>query len=321
MLKQGRNLAQLQHDLQDKVQLNLQQVASPGLEQSGLSQWDFAQLPKEYVSKTAGYEIKAFPALVKEGQSVAIKLFEQAFLAEEAHYRGVRQLIVLAIPSPIKYLQEKLPNKAKLGLYFNPFGQIQALINDCINAAVDHLIGQYCSKFNSDIRSKDAFQACCDFVRQDINELVLDIAQKIEQGLTTAHGINKKMKGNVPLNMIAAHGDIKQHLDSLVYPDFVADIGVSRLNDWQRYIEGIKRRLDKLPIDPVKDKLHQLNIEKVQQEYQKKRQQIPPGREVPQELHEIRWLIEELRISFFAQQLGTSVPVSAKRISNQLASI
>jgi ATP-dependent helicase HrpA len=321
LIKQGRNLALLQHELQGKVSHNLQKVATPNLEQKGLTQWTFDDLPKEYVNKSAGYEIKAFPGLVNEGKTVGIKLYEQAYLAQAAHKLGLRQLIVLAIPSPIKYLQEKLPNKAKLGLYFNPFGQIQALINDCINAGVDHLITQYSVKFSTDIRNKADFQACCEYVRQDINELVLQIAQKIEQGLTTAHGINKKMKGNVPLTMINAHRDIKQHLDSLVFPDFVASIGVDKLNDWQRYIEGIKRRLDKLAIDPIKDKLHQLNIEKVLGEYEKKCQQIPPGREIPAELREIRWLIEELRISFFAQQLGTNMPISAKRISNQLASI
>jgi ATP-dependent helicase HrpA len=321
LIRQGRNLSELQHSLQGKVKRNLQKVATPDLEQKGLTQWSFNMLPKEYVSKSAGYEIKAYPALVNEGNTVGIKLFEQAHLAESAHKIGLRQLVVLAIPSPIKYLQEKLPNKAKLGLYFNPFGQIQTLIDDCINAGVDHLIGDFRQRLSSDIRNKEEFQACCDFVRQDINELVLDIAKKIEVGLTTAHGINKKMKGNVPLTMIHAHSDIKQHLDSLVFPHFVSAIGVKRLADWQRYIEGIRRRFEKLPIDPIKDKLHQLNIEKIQADYQKKCQQITPGKEMPAELAEIRWLIEELRISFFAQQLGTNVPISSKRIANQLATI
>ena len=321
LLKQGRDLLALQHELQGKVKQNLRKVATPGLEQKGLSSWTFADLPKEYLNKTAGYEIKAFPALVKEGQTVAIKLFDQAHIAQSAHWLGLRQLVLLAIPSPIKYLQEKLPNKAKLGLYFNPFGQVKVLIDDCINAGVDQLIRQYARQHACEIRTQAEFQACCDFVRQDINELVVEIAKKVEVGLTTAHGISKKMKGNVPLNMINAHSDIKQHLDSLVFRDFIATLGVERLSDWQRYIEGIKRRLDKLPIDPMKDKLHQLNIEKVQDEYRKKCQQVPPGKEMPAELQEVRWLIEELRISFFAQQLGTSMPISVKRIQNQLAAI
>jgi ATP-dependent helicase HrpA len=321
VLKQGRNLSKLQHDLQGKVKQSLKQVVSPGIEQKGLTQWTFADLPREFVEQRAGFEIKAFPGLVKQGSSVAIQLFEQAHLAQRAHLIGVRQLIILAIPSPIKYLQEKLPNKAKLGLYFNPFGQIQALIDDCINAGVDQLIKQFCDRHQSELRSQEAFKRCCDEVRQDINDLVLALTQKIEIGLTNAHGIAKKLKGNVPLNMINAHSDIKQHLDSLVYPNFVSEIGVERINDWQRYIEGIKRRLDKLPIDPIKDKLHQLNIEKVQEEYQRRLSQIPVGREIPTALQEVRWLLEELRISFFAQQLGTSMPISVKRIQNQLIAI
>lgn len=321
LIRQGRNLTELQHNLQGKVKQNLQKVATPELEQNGLIQWSFADIPKEYVSKSAGYEIKAYPALVNEGRTVAIKLYEQAHLADTAHKTGLRQLVVLAIPSPVKYLQEKLPNKAKLGLYFNPFGQIQTLIDDCINAGVDSLISDYSQQHSTDVRNKQEFHACCEFVRRDINELVLDIAKKIEVGLTTAHGINKKMKGNVPLSLIHAHSDIKQHLDSLVFPNFVSAIGVKRLVDWQRYIEGIKRRFEKLPIDPIKDKLHQLNIEKIQAEYQKKCQQLGPGKAIPKDLAEVRWLIEELRISFFAQQLGTNMPISAKRIANQLASI
>lgn len=321
LIRQGRNLSEIQHSLQGKVKSNLQKVATPELEQKGLSQWSFDDLPKEYVSKSSGYEIKAYPALVSEGKTVGIKLFEQAYLAQAAHKVGLRQLVILAIPSPIKYLQEKLPNKAKLGLYFNPFGQIQTLIDDCINAGVDSLINDFFQQCSTDIRNKQEFLACCEFVRQDINPLVLEIAKKIEVGLTTAHGINKKMKGNVPLSLIHAHSDIKQHLDSLVFPSFVSAIGVKRLNDWQRYIEGIKRRFEKLPIDPIKDKLHQLNIEKIQGDYQKKCQQISIGKEIPAELAEVRWLIEELRISFFAQQLGTNMPISAKRIANQLSSI
>jgi ATP-dependent helicase HrpA len=118
--------------------------------------------------------------------------------------------------------------------------------------------------------------------------------------------------------MISAYGDIKQHLDSLVFIGFVSDIGVSKLDDWQRYIEGIVRRLDKLPIDPTKDRLHQLNIEKVQHAYSSRLQKIAAGVAIPQELTEVRWMIEELRVSFYAQQLGTAMPISSKRIINQL---
>jgi ATP-dependent helicase HrpA len=242
-------------------------------------------------------------------------------MAQASHKLGLRKLIILGIPSPVKYLQDKLPNKAKLGLYFNPFGQIKALIDDCIDAGVDQLIQQYCQKHDGDIREKQHFESCCEFVKKEINDTVLRVAQQVEVGLTVAHEIKKKMKGSVPLNLIYAHGHIKGQLDSLVYKGFVADVGAHKLADWQRYIKAIFKRLEKVAIDPTKDKLHQLNLEKAEQAYQDKCNKISQNQPIPEELQEVRWLLHELQVSFFAQQLGTSAPISVKRILNHLDSI
>jgi ATP-dependent helicase HrpA len=321
VMAQGRDLVSLQQTLQGKVKLNLQKVATPELEQSGLIEWTVAPLPKEFINKNGGYEIKAYPALIDEGKTVGIKLFEQPHLANNAHQLGLRKLIILAIPSPVKYLQDKLPNKAKLGLYFNPFGQIKALIDDCIDAGVDQLISQYCHKHQTDIRDKQHFQACCDFVRADINACVLDLAEKVEVGLTIAHDIKKKMKGNIPLHLIYAHGHIKSQVDALVFKGFVANLGGDKLTDWQRYIKAVAKRLEKLAVDPTKDKLHQLNLDKAQQAYQTKCDKMPANQPHPAELQAVWWLLQELQVSFFAQQLGTSAPISVKRILNHLNSI
>ncbi|WP_339900044.1 ATP-dependent RNA helicase HrpA [Paraglaciecola polaris] len=320
LFKQGRDLHGLQHELQSKVKQSLSSIAKPGLEKSGLTKWDFDALPEEYESKQSGFNVKAYPALVAQKHSVAIKLFDKPYMAQSSHQLGLRQLILISIPSPIKYLHEKLPNKAKLGLYFNPFGKITALIDDVIAAAIDELVTQFQLQ-NGNIRTPEPFEKCCVFVRSEINDRVLEIAQKVEIGLTKAHQIKKKMKGNVPMSMINAYGDIKQHLDSLVFGGFTSEIGAGRLNDWQRYIEGIARRIEKLPIDPTKDRLHQLNVEKVQQAYAKQLNKVPAGVPVPDALAEVRWMIEELRVSFFAQQLGTAMPISTKRIINQLETV
>ncbi|GAA6183188.1 MULTISPECIES: ATP-dependent RNA helicase HrpA [Aliiglaciecola] len=320
LLKQGRDLHVLKYGLQEKISSTLKQAASPEIEKSGLTQWDFTALEEEYIDNSQGYEVKAYPALVDDKKSVAIKLFESPEKALNMHRQGLRRLIMLNIPSPLSYLKEKLPNKAKLGLYFNPFGQIQALINDCIEAGVDHLITRFESDNNVQIRSPEVFNQARDYVRKDINDVVLDIAKKVEVGLTQAHQVQKKLKGNVALNMISAHGDIKQHLNSLVFPGFITQFGIEKIDDWNRYIKGIVRRLEKLPIDPNKDRLHQLNIEKVQSRFNAALSKIPDGKPVPADLAFVRWMIEELRISFFAQQLGTPMPISMKRIENQLLS-
>ena len=314
LIDQGRDLVALQHKLQGKVKQSLQQVATPEVEQTKLTQWDFGALEQEFVRRQGQFEVKAYPGLVDDKSSVSIKLFDKPHLAQQAHQQGLRRLILLNIPSPVKYLQQKLPNKAKLGLYFNPFGQVQKLIDDCIAAAIDNLIEQH----EMDVRDESQFNRATDLIRGELNETVLHIAQKVEKGLTVAHGIHKKMKGNVPLNMISAHGDIKQHLSQLIFTDFVTQVGAPRLDDWNRYIESIARRLEKLSIDPTKDRLHQISVEKVQQEYDKMLSLVPPGQPVPEELLEGKWMIQELRVSFFAQQLGTAYPISEKRILNFL---
>ncbi|WP_194362743.1 ATP-dependent RNA helicase HrpA [Neptunicella marina] len=315
LLAQGRDLAKLQFSLSDKVKQSLRKVATPKLEQTQLTDWSFGKLQQEYTDDRGGYQVKAYPALVDEGESVAIKLFDQPHLAQKNQQQGLRRLVRINIPSPVKYLQDKLPNKSKLGLYFNPFGNIKVLIDDCIDAAIDDLLAE---KF-SDIRDPDIFKQACDYVRAELNDKVLAIATAIEPGLTLAHQINKRMKGNVPLNMINAHGDIKQQLQGLVFSGFVTELGAKRVADWQRYIKAIERRLEKLAIDPNKDRMAQLSVEKVHKAIEVAKNKIPAGQPLPAEINEARWMMEELRVSLFAQQLGTAYPVSEKRILNHLS--
>ncbi|MCC2615525.1 ATP-dependent RNA helicase HrpA [Aestuariibacter halophilus] len=321
VIGQGRDLQALKAQLSGKVQDSILQAAEPDIEQSGCIDWQFDQIEPQYVSQQGAFEVKAYPALVAEKDSVGLRLFDQAWQAEQSHREGVRQLIMLNIPSPIKYLQDKLPNRAKLGLYFNPFGQVKPLIDDCIRAGLDHLMTGFCAEHNTDIRDAQTFEQLKEYCRGAINDEVLDIAEQVERILTLAHGIQKKLKGNVPLDMIAAHGHIKQRLSELVYPGFVSAVGAAKLADLQRYVQALAKRLEKLPIDPNRDRLQQLTIDKVQQQYQQHLTQLPKGEPVPEGLQDVQWMIEELHVSLFAQQLGTAYPISAKRIENHLASI
>ncbi|WJG07862.1 ATP-dependent RNA helicase HrpA [Aliiglaciecola sp. LCG003] len=318
VLQQSRDLHQLKQALKGKVSQTLQQAASPEVEQKELTDWSFDTLEKEYLDNSQGYEVRAFPALIPDKVGVAIKLFDTPEKAQAQHQIGLRKLIRLNITSPVNYLQNKLPNKAKLGLYFNPFGKIQNLIDDCIDAGIDSLLDSFQKQNQTEIRSPELFAQAREYVRSEINDRVLAIAEKVETGLTQAHKIQKRLKGSVSLDLISAQGDIKQHLNSLVFTGFVAQIGYARLDDWNRYINGIDRRLEKLPIDPHKDRMHQLSIEKIQAKYQVSLQKIPQGKPIPDALAAIRWMIEELRVSLFAQQLGTAFPISIKRIENQL---
>ena len=142
-------------------------------------------------------------------------------------------------------------------------------------AGIDAIVSDYCKTNNTDIRSKADFEACLEIARANINDRVLEIAKQVEQGLTLAHQCQKQMKGNVPLTMINALGDCKAHLASLVFPGFVSEIGESRLDDWNRYIKGLARRLEKLPIDPNKDRMHQVTVEKSIKEWERRAASTP----------------------------------------------
>jgi ATP-dependent helicase HrpA len=228
-------------------------------------------------------------------------------------------LIKNTVPSPLKFLQQKLPNKAKLSLYFNPFGQISILIDDIIMAAIDQLVREFEDKTKQQIRDKQSFQAVCEIVREHINDTALEIATKIEKGLTVAHQIQKQCKGNIPLNMLNSIGAIKAQLSRLVYRGFVFDFGIHRLDDWNRYVTALQQRMDKLKVDPNRDRLNQLEVEKADSKYQEVLSKYKKQGLATNQLTEVEWMLEEFKVSLFAQQLGTSMPISLKRITNKLA--
>ena len=316
LLARGLDLAKLKAQLQGKVTDTLSKVADKGIEKTDLTQWDFGKLPASYVKKQGQYEIKAYPALVDKKSAAAVELFDNEVKAQQAHQKGLRRLVLLNVPSPIKYLQQNLPNKAKLGLYFNPFGKIADLIDDCIAAGVDSLLVK-----SGDIRDEQAFEAVKEQIRGELGDAVVLIATQVEQVLSIAHSLHKKMKGRVDLTMITAHGDIKSQLESLIFKGFVSAHGADKITDLIRYLKAIQKRLEKLPVDPNRDRLCVLELEKVAQEYKKLVNKTPKGLPIPDEVTAIFWMQQELRVSLFAQTLGTPYPISAKRVINAIKEI
>ena len=311
-IAESMNLDELKFNLKDRVQESISAVADDGIEQSGLHIWSFADLPQCYEQKQRGFSVKAFPAIVDEKDAVGIKLFETEFEQSMAMQQGLRRLLLLNVPSPIKYLHEKLPNKAKLGLYFTPFGRVLDLIDDCIACAVDKLIAD----FGGFVWDEAGFEKLRDFVRENLNEVTVDIAQKVEQILTLTYQLNQRLKGKMDFTMAFALSDIKSQLAGLVYQGFVQKSGYDRLPDLQRYLQAVDKRIDKLAQDVNRDRAAMLRVEQVQQAYQQLLAKLPKSKPISDEIAEIRYMIEELRVSLFAQQLGTKYQISDKRIAN-----
>ena len=311
-IAESMNLDELKFSLKDRVQESISAVADDGIEQSGLHIWSFAELPQCYEQKQRGFSVKAFPAVVDEKDAVGIKLFETEFEQAVAMQQGLRRLLLLNVPSPIKYLHEKLPNKAKLGLYFTPFGRVLDLIDDCIACAVDKLIAD----FGGFVWNEEGFDKLRDFVRENVNEVTVDIAQKVEQILTLTHQLNQRLKGKMDFTMAFALSDMKSQISGLIYQGFVQKSGYARLPDLLRYLQAIDKRMDKLAQDVNRDRAAMLRVEQVQQAYQQLLAKLPKSKPISDEVAEIRYMIEELRVSLFAQQLGTKYQVSDKRILN-----
>lgn len=314
---ESKDLLALKEQLRAQVQQTLSQVADDDIEQEGLTLWSFGPLPQEYSQKRGGFEVKAYPALVDQKDSVAIQLFDSPVAQQTAMWAGQRRLVLLNVPSPIKYLQEKLPNKAKLGLYFTPFGKVAELIDDCIACGCDQLMQQH-GGLSWD---NDTFQQQKEIIRGELNEAVVKIAAQVEQILTAAHGIRKLFKGKMTLELAFAHSDIQAQLERLIHKGFVTATGAARLPDLLRYLKGIERRMEKIPVDANRDRMYMLKVQHVEQAYQQLVGKLGKGQAIPEEVSNVRWMIEELRISYFAQVLGTPYPVSDKRVLQAIEAI
>ncbi|WP_346254091.1 ATP-dependent RNA helicase HrpA [Proteus mirabilis] len=316
-LAEGKDLNQLKARLKGKVQETLSAVADDGIEQQDLHIWSFGDLPQRYEQKRGGYSVKAYPALVDEKNSVGIKLFETESEQQVAMWQGIRRLLLLNIPSPIKYLHEKLPNKAKLGLYFNPYGKVLDLIDDCIACGVDKLIASY----GGVIWQEEQYQKLQEYVRAELNDVVVEIAKQVESILTQVFAINKRLKGRVDISVAFALSDIKAQLNQLVFPGFVTSHGWKRLADIPRYLSAIEKRMEKLAIDPNRDRAQMSRVENVILQWQQWLAKLTEKQKQQEEVQNIRWMIEELRVSLFAQQIGTPYPISDKRILQAIESI
>ena len=311
VVAQSFDLEVLKLELKGQVKATIQSVADDKIEQTNITEWTFGDLPQSYVKKQGHYQVKAFPALVKTGNKLNVELLDNAELAEQRHRTGVVELIVKTLPSPIKHLQQKLPNKSKLVLFFNPFGKVEQLIYDCIRAVIDDELNQL-------PRTQKEFEQFREAIRAGLNEKVYAAAVQVEKILAIGHRISKQLKGKVSLDMIQAHAYIKAHLESLIYKGFVSECGLAKLPDIARYTLALEKRLEKIKVDANKDRMNQIELDKVYDLYDKLVEKQPKGLALPASVIDIFWMIEELRVSMFAQTLGTKYPISIKRIKQAI---
>lgn len=284
-------------------------------QRTGLKQWTIGTLTRTFETRRSGQPVKAYPALVDEGDSVSVRLFDTEPEQAEAMWRGTRRLILLNVPTnPSKFAQDRLSNQDKLALARNPHGSVAALFDDCMTAAADRLIADH----GGPAWDEESFRKLFDSVRAGLVELTIQTVARVRQILVAWHACERRLQTTTSLVLVANLADAKQHLTALIHPGFVTDTGLRRLPDLLRYLVALDRRLQQMPTAVQRDTTRMEKVREIQTEYAELLAAQRPGRPLPQPVLDIRWMIEELRVSYFAHALGTAHPVSDKRIFKAL---
>ncbi|MFF4844179.1 ATP-dependent RNA helicase HrpA [Streptomyces collinus] len=318
-LAEDKDLEALRLRLKPKARQALSQAAAAtasrsggeSLERTGLTDWTIGTLTRVFETRRAGQPVKAYPALVDDGDTVSVRLFDTEAEQAEAMWKGTRRLILRNIPvNPAKFASEKLTNAQKLALSANPHGSVQALFDDCATAAADRLI----DGFGGPVWDEESYRKLYDKVRADIVDTTVRAVGQVQQVLAAWQACERRLKAVRSPTLLANLTDVRKQLDALVKPGFVTWAGIRRLPDLMRYLVAADRRLQQMPTNVQRDTTRMEKVHEMQDEYAWLLEQLPQGRPVPAAVLDIRWMIEELRVSYFAHALGTAYPVSDKRI-------
>ncbi|MER7965400.1 ATP-dependent RNA helicase HrpA [Streptomyces ardesiacus] len=321
-LAEDKDLEALKLRLRPRARKALSQAAAAtaersggeSLERSGLTDWTIGTLTRVFETRRAGQPVKAYPALVDDGpkaNTVSVRLFDTEAEQAQAMWKGTRRLILRNIPvNPAKFASEKLTNQQKLGLSANPHGSIQALFDDCAMAAADKLIAD----FGGPAWDEESYRKLYDKVRAEIVDTTVRTVGQVQQVLAAWQACERRLKAVRSPALLANLQDVRTQLDALVKPGFVTEAGIKRLPDLMRYLVAADRRLQQMPTGVQRDTSRMEKVHEMRDEYAWLLEQMPQGRPVPQQVLDVRWMIEELRVSYFAHALGTAYPVSDKRI-------
>lgn len=266
-------------------------------------------IPRKVQRVIATQAVNGYPALVDEGSSVGLRIFPTEAEQLHAQRRGIIRLLQLQVPSPVRYVSEHLSHKEKIVFTQNPHGSIDELIRDCTVAALDHLVP------HTPIFTHTEYSELYEHVRAELIETVFDVTKLVAEILSEATALKKAIKKATSLTTMHAVSDVKGQMENLVYPGFVAQTGYDQLVHIPRYLKAAQVRLTKLGPNLHRDNQLMLTVQDLEDSYDNAVKSLPAGTIVPDALRRVNWMIEELRVSFFAQELGTAYTVSEKRIA------
>lgn len=321
VIDRHRDLLTLRERYRDHVQQGLQKAGGE-FEKTGLTAWSFGELPKECSFKKGKISVQAFPALNDEGDSVAVKALDNPEDALAQTRIGLSRLLLLAMPKTVKYLRKELLRNKDMSLSVLPLGNRNEVIDDLLKAAVL----QVCNidlKEEMIPRDETAFRALVLKGEPLLTARTQQLEAHLLDWLVQLVAINKTMKANKNALLLAfAFSDIKHQLSQLFFKGFFMVTPAAWLEHYSRYLKAIALRLEKAPQNPQKDKLAMQEVKNAWQLHEDHLAKAGSSIYAQSELWQTyRYMLEEFRVSLFAQTLKTSMPVSAKRLKTQWQSV
>jgi ATP-dependent helicase HrpA len=307
---EGKELAVLQQQLAPQLRQTMRRAAA-SVEQKGLRQWTFGALPATFEHGVGDQVIHGFPAVVDHGDSVALEVLASERERDAATRLGVRRLLLLNTTAPWKRVLALLTNSQRLALGRNPHGSVPDLLQDCLAAAVDSIVVE---QPGGQVLGPAEFEETLRLVRSQVVARVMDVIDLVEPLMVRSRDVELALAAMISPVMAQAKADMRAQLRSLLYAGFVAETGFARLRDLERYLRGILVRCDRAPSQVSRDAALMDTVARVQAEYDTLVAALPVARRTGADVQGLRWMIEELRVSLFAQTLGTAHPVSEKRI-------
>ncbi len=309
VLAVGTDLDAVRAAVRPRLQAQLG-AATSGLERSGLTAWTIGELPRVVELPGSGGAVRAYPALVDQGAAVDVRALDSAEAQAAAMWKGTRRLLSLTIPSPARWVRERQGGAAALALAGAPHGDVDALVEDALAAATDALMAEA----GGPAWDEAGFARLRDHVAGSLADRTAAVVADVVRVLDAARAVQHAMDATSGPALQPAVLDVARQLGRLLYPGFVAAAGADRLVDVERYLTGAVRRLERLPSAVAADADRMRAVNELEDAYRARIEGWPSGMPVPAELAEVPWLLQELRISHFAQGLGTRGPVSSKRV-------
>jgi len=311
----ARELDTLRARYRDQVQKSLQSAGSD-LERSGIVAWDFGELAETAQLERGGISMRAYPALVDEGDSVALRLIDNPAEALFLSRRGVARLAYIYLEKNGKYLRKEILKGKDIGLSVAGIGNREKVVEDLILAA----IAQLCELEGTLPRSQEEFEARANKAKLDLVAQAQTLEQLLLEALAKMVAVKQALKKNKNAFALAfTVGDINQQLSELIYPGFLFSTPLQWLQQYPRYFKAIEVRLEKAPLQVQKDKVQ---LAEISPHLERLKELVARDGELAwnnEALVQYRWLLEEFRVSLFAQSVKTLMPVSGKRLNKQWA--